>query len=296
MYSLVIGVLQQLQDDTLNVLAHIAGLSQRRTIANGKRHIQALGDRLRQQRLAGSRRSQHQQIALLQLQLVRLLVQQLGSRDLVCRRRRCSRMTRRRVLRNRRSRQLGRLRRHYCVANAGNVQQIGTIGAQHRLGLRRRRIGRLRYIVVDALVVIVHGDGQHLFGQFLADDVRVQVFHDLLWRRRLFAAVLRLLLDRLLRVHFAEDDEKVMAFLAFHEARGADKGLDVRARITAFRARQCIFVLAGWFFAAVRGFLAAAAGCASGRRWRWGSGARAGGGGRRRSRWWRVFVRITGEC
>lgn len=75
--SLIVRILQQFQDNTLDVLADIAGLRQCRTITNGKRHVQALGDRLGEQRLPRPGRSQHQQIALLQLQLVRLLVQQL---------------------------------------------------------------------------------------------------------------------------------------------------------------------------------------------------------------------------
>lgn len=107
--------------------------------------------------------------------------------------------------------------------------------------------------MVDSFVVIVDGDRQNFFGQILSDDVRVQVFHDLLWRWRLFATILRFLLDRFLRINFAEYDEKVMAFLALHEACGTDKGFDVRAWISAFRARECVLVFAatvGRFFTA----------------------------------------------
>lgn len=41
------------------------------------------------------------------------------------------------------------------------------------------------HVVVDALVVVVDGHGQHLLGVFLPDDVLVQVFEDLFgWGRR----------------------------------------------------------------------------------------------------------------
>lgn len=144
---------------------------------------------------------------------------------------------RRRILRYRRPGQLRWLGRHNRMADAGDVQQIRPIRSRDWFGcLRGAGVRRLRHIVVDSLVVIVDGDGEHLLGQILTDDVRVEVLHDLLWWRRLFARVLRLLLDRLLRVHFAEHDEEVMAFLALYEARGADEGFDVRAGITAFRA------------------------------------------------------------
>lgn len=121
------------------------------------------------------------------------------------------------------------------MANAGDVQQIRSICPSDWFSCLWCGICGLWNIVIDTLVVIVDGDGENLLGQILTDDMRVEVFHDLLWRRWLFATVLRLFLDRLLRIDFTEDDEEVMAFLAFHEARGTDKGFDVCARITAFR-------------------------------------------------------------
>ena len=65
-----VGGLQQLQDDVLDILAHVAGLGQRGGVDNGERHIQHLGQRLRQQRLAGARRAHQQDIRLRQLHIV----------------------------------------------------------------------------------------------------------------------------------------------------------------------------------------------------------------------------------
>ena len=67
---IAIGRLQQLQDDVLDILAHIPGLGQRRRVHNRERHIQHLRQRLRQQRLAGSRRSHQQNVRLRQLHIV----------------------------------------------------------------------------------------------------------------------------------------------------------------------------------------------------------------------------------
>ncbi len=63
----IIRVLQQPQDDVLHVLAHIPGLGQRRRVGNRKRNVQNPRQRTRQQRLAGTRRPQHQNVAFFDL-------------------------------------------------------------------------------------------------------------------------------------------------------------------------------------------------------------------------------------
>ena len=52
-YVAVCG-LQQLENDVFDILAHVAGLGKRGRVHNGKRHIQHLGQRVRQQRFAAS--------------------------------------------------------------------------------------------------------------------------------------------------------------------------------------------------------------------------------------------------
>ena len=63
----VIGVLQQAQDDVLHVLAHVAGLGERGGVGDGEGHIEDLRQRARQQRLARTGRADHQDVALLDL-------------------------------------------------------------------------------------------------------------------------------------------------------------------------------------------------------------------------------------
>ena len=62
-----IGRLQQLQDDVLDVLAHVAGFGQGGGVHDGERHVQDLGQRLRHQGLAGAGGADQQDIGLLQL-------------------------------------------------------------------------------------------------------------------------------------------------------------------------------------------------------------------------------------
>ena len=64
------GRLQQLEDDVLDVLAHITGLGQRRGVDDGERDRQQLGERLREQRLAGAGRADQHDVRLGQLDLV----------------------------------------------------------------------------------------------------------------------------------------------------------------------------------------------------------------------------------
>ena len=53
--DVVVGVLQQLDDDVLDVLADVAGLGQRRRVRDRERDVEDLRERLREQRLAASR-------------------------------------------------------------------------------------------------------------------------------------------------------------------------------------------------------------------------------------------------
>jgi hypothetical protein len=52
--DVVVGGLQQLQDDVLNVLAHIACFRERRGVGHGEGHVEDASQRLRKQRLAAA--------------------------------------------------------------------------------------------------------------------------------------------------------------------------------------------------------------------------------------------------
>src|SRR4029077_8789574 len=58
--DIVVGVLQQRQDDVLDVFADVAGLGQRGRIRDRERHLQEARERLRQQRLADAGRADPQ--------------------------------------------------------------------------------------------------------------------------------------------------------------------------------------------------------------------------------------------
>ena len=60
--NIVIGRLQQLQNDVFDVFTHITGFGQRGGISHGERHIENTRQRLRQQRLAGARRADQQNV------------------------------------------------------------------------------------------------------------------------------------------------------------------------------------------------------------------------------------------
>ena len=59
--------LDQLEQDILHVLAHVASLSQGGGVGNSKRHVEHLGQSLGQQGLAGTGGTQHQHVRFLQL-------------------------------------------------------------------------------------------------------------------------------------------------------------------------------------------------------------------------------------
>ena len=64
------GGLQQLEDDVLDVLADVARFGERRRVDDRERHRQQLGQRLREQRLAGARRADQHDVRLDQLDVV----------------------------------------------------------------------------------------------------------------------------------------------------------------------------------------------------------------------------------
>ena len=64
------GGLQQLEDDVLDVLADVARFGERRRIDDGEGHRQQLGERLREQRLAGAGRPDQQDVRLGELDVV----------------------------------------------------------------------------------------------------------------------------------------------------------------------------------------------------------------------------------
>ena len=64
------GGLQQLEDDVLDVLADVARLGQRRRVDDREGDREQLGERLREQRLAGAGRADQQDVRLRQLDVV----------------------------------------------------------------------------------------------------------------------------------------------------------------------------------------------------------------------------------
>ena len=108
---IVVGGLQQLQDDIFDILTNIAGFGESRGVRDRERHVDDSRQSLRQQRLAGARRADQQDVGLAQLNVI--------------------------VLRR----------------------------------------------MVEALVVIVHRDREHLLGVILADHIVIQDFADFLRSR-----------------------------------------------------------------------------------------------------------------
>ena len=71
--NIVIRRLQQLEDDVLHILAHIAGLGQRGRVRHGERHVQDPGQGLGQQRLAAAGGAHQHDVGLGDLDVVVLL-------------------------------------------------------------------------------------------------------------------------------------------------------------------------------------------------------------------------------
>src|SRR5258708_6588477 len=70
--DVVVGGLQQLEDDVLDVLADIAGFGERGRIRHGEGHVEDARKSLRQQRLAGAGRTDQQDVRLRELDVVGL--------------------------------------------------------------------------------------------------------------------------------------------------------------------------------------------------------------------------------
>ena len=122
-FHVVVGGLQEAQDDVLDVVADIAGFGQRGGVGDGKRHVEHARQCAGEQRLAGAGRAKQQDVALLNLDVV--------------------------------------------VAGVSGDDLVVALGLDGEAGL-------------DALVVVVHRDGQRLLGFVLADAVLVQRRLDLL--------------------------------------------------------------------------------------------------------------------
>src|SRR5512135_2228938 len=67
--DVVVGVLQQLENDVLDILADIAGFGERRRIGHGERHVQDARQGLRQQGLAAARRADEHDVRFRQLDI-----------------------------------------------------------------------------------------------------------------------------------------------------------------------------------------------------------------------------------
>ena len=65
--DVVVGRLDQLEEDVLDVFADVAGFGERGRVGDGERHLQHAGQRLREQRLATAGRADEQDVRLLQL-------------------------------------------------------------------------------------------------------------------------------------------------------------------------------------------------------------------------------------
>ena len=68
--DIVVGGLEQLQNDVLDILADIAGFGQGRRVGHGERHIEDARQGLREQRLAAAGRADQQDVRLGELDLV----------------------------------------------------------------------------------------------------------------------------------------------------------------------------------------------------------------------------------
>ena len=72
-FEVVVGVLQELEQDVLDVFADVAGFGERRRVADGERDVEDARQRLGEQRLAGAGRADQQDVALVDLDVVRRL-------------------------------------------------------------------------------------------------------------------------------------------------------------------------------------------------------------------------------
>src|SRR6185312_12389029 len=65
--DVVVGGLEQVNNNVFDVLAHVAGFRQARGVGDRERHVEDASERLGEQRLAASRRAEEQDVRLLQL-------------------------------------------------------------------------------------------------------------------------------------------------------------------------------------------------------------------------------------
>ena len=71
--DVVVRRLDELQKDVLDVVADVARLGERGCVRHGERHVEDFRKRLREQRFAAARRSEHDDVALLQFDVVGLV-------------------------------------------------------------------------------------------------------------------------------------------------------------------------------------------------------------------------------
>ena len=70
-FEIVVGVLQQLEQDVLDVFADVAGFGERGGVADGEGNVEDAGQRLGQQRLAAAGGADQQHVALVDFDVVR---------------------------------------------------------------------------------------------------------------------------------------------------------------------------------------------------------------------------------
>ena len=134
--------LQKSEQDVFDVLAHIAGLGQRGRVRDGERHIQDLGQRLGEQRLAGAGGADEQNVALLQLHVG--VVLEINALIVVIDRHRQG---------------------DFCVVLTDDI--VVHVG----LDLLRRgeRVGQFKLLLVQAVVHLIVQDGRAELDAFIAD-------------------------------------------------------------------------------------------------------------------------------
>ena len=169
LFDVVIGVLNEFEENVLHVLSDVARLGQRGRIGRRERHVQDAREGAREQGLAAARRPEKQDIALFDLDVV----------------------------------------------------------------------VRLGDLAVDALVMIVYGDGQHFFGFVLPDDIFVEFRLDLggLFQLHLIGRRTRYGLDL-----FVADLDALVADI--QSVRSRDQPLDLVFALSAKRT-ELFFVSHG---------------------------------------------------
>ncbi len=164
--DVVVGGLDELEEDVLDVLADVAGLGQGRRVGDGERDVEHLGEGLGEVGLARARGADEQDVGL------------------------------------------------------GDVDVV-VVALEALAGL-------------DALVVVVDGDGERLLGDVLADDVVLEEVEDLARLRQVVEAQLAALGELLLDDLVAEVD----ALVADVDTGTGDELLDLLLALPAERALE----------------------------------------------------------